>query len=111
MSLPTISVYSTSNNINVLRLTDRNQPVLLNALTKVELTLDTGTVIDSVQNPTVITWSTGTSTTGLIYLRLGELFFASRAYIATLITYDTVNTLGIYWGKLRIIGIEALDNG
>ena len=106
MSLPTIIVYSQSSNRNILRLLDKGEAVILDSTTKIELRLDTGDVLSSDTYPTAISWAIDPDPRGLVYLRLGELFFSSRIYTAELMVFDPVNTLGIFWGFFRIRAIE-----
>lgn len=111
MSLPTIIVYSQSSNRNMLRLLDKNQPVLLDSVTKIELRLDSGDTLSSESYPLSISWATGDDTRGLIYLRLGELFFTTRTYTSELMVFDPINPLGVFWGFFRIRAIEERSNG
>lgn len=111
MSLPTIIVYSKSNNQNILRLLDKEQPVDLERVSKIELRLDTGTSLSSEDYPLEISWAVGSDPLGLVYLKLGSLFFATRIYTAELMVYDNINTLGIFWGFFRIRAIEERVSG
>jgi len=111
MSLPTIIVYSQSNNQNILRLLDKDEPVVLDSTTKIELRLDTGDVLSSVDHPDEISWATGSDTRGLVYLKLGQLFFATRTYTSEMMVFDNVNTLGVFWGFFRVRAIEERVSG
>ena len=91
MSLPTIVVYSQSSNNNILRLLDKEQPVNLGSTTKIELRLDTGDVLSSDDYPAAISWATGSDPRGLIYLKLGTLFFTTRTYTVELMVFDPLN--------------------
>ena len=111
MSLPTIIVYSQSSNQNILRLLDKEVPVLLDTVTKIELRLDTDEILSSVTTPSAISWATGSDPRGLVYLKLGQLFFATRTYTSELMVFDPANPLGVFWGFFRIRAIEERSSG
>ena len=111
MSLPTIVVYSKSNNRNTLRLLDKESPVNLEETTKIELRLDDGSVLSSEFYPSQISWSTPPDPNGLVYLALGSLFFTTRIYTVELLVFDPENTLGIFFGLFRIRAIEESASG
>ena len=106
MSLPTIIVYSQSSNRNILRLLDKDVPVILDSTTKIELRLDTGDTLSSIDYPTAISWAIDPDPRGLVYLNLGTLFFTTRTYTVELMVFDPLNPLGIFWGFFRIRAIE-----
>ena len=102
-----ITVYNVSNNLNIVRLFNKNIPVLLDDVTKITIKLKDSFTISSDVYPDAITWSTGGDVLGLVNLRLGDFKLLTMIYTVDLIVYDAVNTLGLYWGQFRIKGIEG----
>jgi len=89
-------------------LLDKKEPVRLDSVTKIELRLDNGEVISSVDYPKAINWSKGhDKIRGMLYLNLGILFFGTNVYVTDLTVYDDLNYLGIFWGYFRIRTIEG----
>ncbi len=111
-AVPTIVVYSKSNNLNIVRLHENGEPVALTTITKIELRLrETGEAISSSDYPDAVSWAVGNERRGLVYLRLGSLFFTTKTYSAEVIVFDPVNPLGIYFGNMRIRAIEERVSG
>lgn len=110
-SLPNIVVYSTSNNLNILKLYDKGSLVSLNSTTKIEIRLDSGLTISSASYPSLINWNTGADPLGVVTLKLGEMAWETKIYTAELMVFDAINTFGNFWGLFRIQGIEDTING
>lgn len=102
-----ITVYNVSSNLNIIRLFNKNVPVLLDEVTKITIKLKDSFTISSDVYPDAISWSTGGDVWGLVNLRLGDFELSTRIYNVDLIVYDPLNTLGLYWGQFRIKGIEG----
>lgn len=104
---PAIKVYNVSDNLNILRLFNKNVPVLLDDVTKITLKLKNSFTISSDMYPEAVSWSTGGDVWGLVNLKLGDFQLSTTIYTAELLVFDPVNTLGLYWGQFRIKGIEG----
>lgn len=96
---------------NSIPLTDEQ----ISAITRMQLIIDDIT-IDSSSSPTCFDWTTQTVTAAEVLLHpnltagnhklilsLGLISLTAGLYTATLIVYDSVNTLGIVWCKLKIV--------
>ena len=103
-----------SNKIDLVLLADDSVPSLA-GVTRMTLTLNDGTVIDSKVDAGVFDW-TKTITVAeaakvpgakagdsKLVLSLGEVIAASGEYDAELTVYDDENTLGITWGRIRLV--------
>lgn len=111
MRTPTLTVYSKSSNMDILRLFNGESPVKLDSVTKVELRLDKCLFISSESHPDIISWSRGSEKIGFIYLRLGRATLLSKVYLAELLVFDELNVNGIFFGYIRINSIERCYNG
>jgi hypothetical protein len=104
---PAVTVYNVSDNLNILRLYNKNEPVLLDDVTKIVLKIKNSFTVSSAEYPEAVTWSTGAGIWGLVNLRLGDFQLLTTIYTVALIVYDPINTLGLYWGQFRIKGIQG----
>lgn len=109
MAVPTIVVYSYSSNRNVIRLLDKGEPVSLKSVQQLDLKLDNGRIISSLTKRREIQWDVDDEphAKGNVYLELGREFLITRDYIADVLVYDDLNSLGVFWGYIRIRGIEG----
>ena len=109
MAVPTIVVYSYSSNRNTIRLLNKEEPVSLKSVQQIDLRLDNGRVLTSLNNPRKIQWDVDDepNAKGNVYLELGRDFFTTKDYIADVMVFDDLNTLGVFWGYLRIRAIEG----
>ncbi len=107
-NLATITVYENSDNLNVLRLLNRNDVITLDGTTKINLILPDDTIISSSVYPDEIEWSTGGDPLGLVFLRLGALtLFDTEYYRVRLFVYSSIAEYGIFWGYFRIRAIKG----
>jgi len=107
-NLPTITVYENSDNLNVLRLLNRNDIITLDNTVKIELIMPDDTLLSSTVYPDEMDWSTGGEPFGLVFLRLGKLtLFDSEYYRVRLFVYSTTATYGTFWGYFRIRAIKG----
>ena len=107
-NLPTITVYEQSDNLNVLRLLNRNDIITLDGTVKIDLIFPDDTMLSSSVYPDEIEWSTGNESLGLVFLRLGKLaLFDSGYYRVRLFVYSSVATYGVFWGYFRIRFIKG----
>lgn len=74
----------------------------LQGLTKVELSTEGGLTFDSDTYPSLFDWL---SEPGIVFIRFGEIshLVPNGVVNANLFLFDTVNTNGIYAGKIRIL--------
>ena len=107
MNLPTIVVYNKSNNVNALRVYKGGIPVNLTTTEQIQLRLDNGQIISSIEYPFLITWSVDPDSHGLIYLKLGVIsLIATRTYTVELLVFDLLEVEGTFYGFFRLRGIE-----
>lgn len=107
-NLPTITVYEYSDNLNILRLLNRNDVITLDGTTKIDILLPDGTILSSTVYPDKIAWTTGGQPFGLVFLRLGSLTaFDTEYYRVRLFVYNSVTEYGIFWGYFRIRAIKG----
>lgn len=104
MEIPTIIVYSPSNNRNRIQLLDGETPVDLRLTTKIALKLP-DRVIDSDTYPSVFQWG-GTLPIGVVALFLGQLEWEDEVSTADVLAFDEAYYLGIFFGFIRIRSIE-----
>lgn len=107
-NLPTVTVYENSDNLNILRLLNRNDIISLDGTTKIDLILPDDTILSSTVYPAEIEWSTGGEPLGLVFLRLGSLtLFDTEYYRVRLFVYSNIATYGIFWGYFRVRAIKG----
>jgi len=88
-------VYLNRDNVIDLQLQADGSAVDLTPVTRMTLTLDGTTTIDSQTSPGAFDWSGGN---GVVVLALGGESIGPGRYAAELAVYDAVNTQGIVWG-------------
>lgn len=77
----------------------------LSSVTKVELVDQEGEIdpISSEDHPTWFIWDLSeTGQRGKMIIRLGAAELTARTYIFRVVLYDSVNTNGIFWGRILV---------
>lgn len=106
--LPTIIVYSDSNNAERIKLCSECIPYALNMVQKITVVFDNGTEYDSDTYPAEISWSTATTgdDVGVVTFRFGLLEIESGIYTVKLIVHDPSVQDGLYWGQIRVRAVR-----
>lgn len=92
-------VYLNRDNVVDLQLQADGAAADLTPVSRMTLTLDGSTTIDSSTSPAAFDWSGGN---GQLILSLGGESIAPGRYTAELVVYDAVNTQGIVWGAFDL---------
>lgn len=103
-----------NNTIDLVLMADGSVPSL-SSVTRMMLTLDDGTVIDSAESPGVFDWGRTLSEAeaaripgaqagnSKLVLALGGVIATAGSRNAELAVYDAENPLGIDWGWIRLV--------
>ena len=104
--MPREVVYLNRDNTVDLQLRADGTAVAMDGVTKIELVLDSATIISSATSPGAFNWDNHKTATAAasrkLILDLGDEIISAGLYYAYLVIYDATNIDGVRWDGLVI---------